>query len=282
MISSDFRNEVTDLKSALKSELQTQSEILSKKYEWENIATTQQPYGWRTGYINESGVSTSSTLYIRSNLITSNELSGVRSVYLIPPEGYFIWATIYINDFVSADNFVAQYGDYTKREINKPIQFPLSDGQSVVISLGRFDGDSSDYLTEEFINTILCYPMRNISDDINEIDSSIEELTNAIYQKSFLDWHDISSGPNPTGWRRGYIKTEGVSATSNNYLRTNLINSSLLANVKKVTITPPNGYFVWASVFINDYVNADNFVAQYGDYTAQEINKPIKFNITND
>lgn len=126
------------------------------RFAWDKIATSQNPTGFRTGYINDAGKSTASTVYIRSSLIPAELLSKYSYAIITPPEGYFVWASVFVNDYVGEDNFVAQYGDYAKREINKKIHFPISAGQSVVISAGRFaTGTASDYLTTDFVNTII-------------------------------------------------------------------------------------------------------------------------------
>jgi lysophospholipase L1-like esterase len=134
-----------------------ESITVNEEFTWSSVGSSTYPTGFRTGYIDTTGASKSSNVYIRSMLIPSEKLKGYGAVKLTPPSGYFVWATIFLNDYVGESNFVAQYGDYSKQEIDKEIFFPIKDGQSMVVSVGRFPQSSaSQYLTDEFTTQIKC------------------------------------------------------------------------------------------------------------------------------
>ena len=138
-----------------------QVEVLNKAvfdlttYDWTTSATTSYPEGWRKGYIDPDGASQSSNVYIRTNFIYSRYLKGKTRITLIPPEGYWAWANVFINDTVSTANLVGQYKLTADRVADQVVDFPLEEGQGLVICIGRFDGgDAGDYIHDStFLNS---------------------------------------------------------------------------------------------------------------------------------
>lgn len=129
----------------------------SRPFVWKSAGSDSYPTGWRTGYIDNEGTYQTSTSYIRTVLIPSAKIKGATACLIVPPSGYFAWVDVFVNDYVGSENFVAQYGNYFKQETGKEIYFNLSEGQSFVVSLGKFvNSDSGDYLTETFTKTIGC------------------------------------------------------------------------------------------------------------------------------
>lgn len=148
---------IRDQFTNLQDELDTYLDKLftQTRFDWKTIATTTYPCGCRTGYINDSGNYSSSTVYIRSMMIPHTMLNGCQLALLTPPPGYFIWGSVFSNDNTGSANFVAQYGDYSLREVNKKILIPLIEGKGLVVSVGRFaSGTAGDYLTDAFCSTI--------------------------------------------------------------------------------------------------------------------------------
>ena len=128
----------------------------SRPFVWKTAGSDSYPTGWRTGYIDNTGTHQSSTSYIRTVLIPSAKIKGATACLIVPPSGYFAWVDVFVNDYVGSENFVAQYGNYFKQETGKEIYFNLSEGQSFVVSLGKFNSDAEDYLTDAFTKTIGC------------------------------------------------------------------------------------------------------------------------------
>ena len=128
----------------------------SRPFVWRSAGSDSYPTGWRTGYIDNTGTNQTSTSYIRTVLIPSAKIKGATACLIVPPSGYFAWVDVFVNDYVGAESFVAQYGNYYKQETGKEIYFNLSEGQSFVVSLGKFNSDAGDYLTETFTKTIGC------------------------------------------------------------------------------------------------------------------------------
>lgn len=148
---------VRDQFSNLKGELGNYIDKLFTKtrFNWKTIATETYSSGYRTGYINNTGNNASSSVYIRSMMIPHTMLNGCQMALLTPPPGYFIWGTAFSNDYVGSANFVAQYGDYSLREVDKKILIPLIEGKGLVVCVGRFaSGTAGDYLTDAFCSTI--------------------------------------------------------------------------------------------------------------------------------
>lgn len=128
----------------------------SRPFVWKSAGSDSYQTGWRTGYIDNEGTYQTSTSYIRTVLIPSAKIKGATACLIVPPAGYFAWVDVFVNDYVGSENFVAQYGNYFKQETGKEIYFNLSEGQSFVVSLGKFNSDAGDYLTETFTKTIGC------------------------------------------------------------------------------------------------------------------------------
>ena len=128
----------------------------SRPFVWKSAGSDSYPTGWRTGYIDNTGTYQTSTSYIRTVLIPSAKIKGATACLIVPPTGYFAWVDVFVNDTVGSGNFVAQHGNYFKHETGKEIYFNLSEGQSFVVSLGKFNSDAGDYLTETFTKTIGC------------------------------------------------------------------------------------------------------------------------------
>lgn len=154
-LSDDLDARLDDDETAISILQTTKENKESVVMRWNVYGTASHPTGFRGGYIDSTGVSQTSNFYLKSVLITAAQLSQFSHIHAAPPEGYFIWASVFVNDAVGSANFQRQYGDYANR-VPDPIDIILNTGESMIISIGRFaDSGAPSHNTDEFLAGIV-------------------------------------------------------------------------------------------------------------------------------
>ena len=141
----DDINEINDVISSLPSYV----------FDWKVFGkgTTNFPTGWRKGYYNsadgsrnsDSDVSIRTVNLIYGSFISENDLFAE----ITPPTGYYVRVAVYDG----SDNFLGNLNG--ENTINIPIRFILRSDRKYAFSVGLFDGDSGDHLTDAFTSSVI-------------------------------------------------------------------------------------------------------------------------------
>ena len=248
---------VTTLKSAVYGEI-----FNSAGYDWDDISSTDYPLGWRTGYYNAStGAGTASNNYIR----TASKVSfpdNTKEFVATAPDGYAIAAYEYAAD----GTYIRKIGVQVASDsgATQTIDVAYTQGHKYHFSLGTFNLDAANYLTEEFIDSITLDILTSHIDELEAgIDANadaLEDLAGEVLDIEDYDWTDIGSTDYPYGWRTGYYDAStGAATSSENYMRTvSKITFPDLA--KKITATAPEGYAIAAY----EYNASDTYIRKIG------------------
>lgn len=141
----DDINEINDVISSFPSYV----------FDWKVFGkgTANFPTGWRKGYYNSAdgsrnsdsdvGIRTVNLIY--GSFISENDLFAE----ITPPDGYYVRVAVYDG----SDNFLGNLNG--ENTINIPIRFILRSDRKYAFSVGLFDGDSGDHLTDAFTSSII-------------------------------------------------------------------------------------------------------------------------------
>lgn len=143
---------------SIESGLDELSNILNKTLpfyimDWKKFKQEQSPLGWGIGYYNaETGVgNSSSNNYIRTrNRMDTDMVSENTTMCCVtPPSGYYVLVCVTNK---SDGGFVETLN--ADRSIDKTIYFTFDKTKRYGFTIGAFNGDSADFVTEEFVNTV--------------------------------------------------------------------------------------------------------------------------------
>lgn len=215
-ITGDDINEINDIISSLPSYV----------FDWKvfGAKTTNFPTGWRKGYYNsadgsrnsDSDVSIRTVNLIYGSFISENDLFAE----ITPPTGYYVRVAVYDG----LDNFLGNING--ENIINIPIRFILRSDRKYAFSVGLFNGDSGDYLTDAFTSSIVLkvfttdekiYKQNNVKDYI--YDTTLEYALKLPEEyrptgkktKMIVCCHGLNSVVTDSSWGAKIVSTKFVN-----------------------------------------------------------------------
>lgn len=230
------------------------------------------PYGWKTGYysgeIGSSYEHNGSYNYLCAHFAISvanyPEIINCEKIRISPPSGY----GIKVIEIDAEDIITNIYGEINTTSYpdvaGKTIEFNYTTNRRWLVSIGRFNGDSNEYMTSEFSESIkfdvfhsnidktltmsgLAADAKKTGEEINNINEIINEMKNLSYT---LNWK--KSDTYPVGFRTGYYTGEAGeeygTSNSNNYIRAqfaiSIENYPIMNEAEKFIITPNDNFAV--------------------------------------
>lgn len=121
--------------------------MLDNAYNWSDMGTETFPTGWRTGYYNSNTGDYASSLRYLCTLSGVSADANTAALIAEAPVGY----GVRISEYDAAGIFIRNYGNSSDL-LTRTVSVKATEGHIYKFNIGRFDDDSEDYNTSEFLS----------------------------------------------------------------------------------------------------------------------------------